>query len=547
MIGISAALDGAHALRVLHRTGMISLPALGGLPAAWRDVRRWGPVAGAIRIAAARTPHRTGLVDDLGPLTFADLDRRSDLLAGAWTDLGIGSRDVVGVLCRDHRGLVDAALAAAKLGARLVLVNTGLAGPQVAQVAKGEGLTVLVHDDEFGPAAASVPPFVRRFTAWTDGERGAGGRQAPPALESLIAQAPARTLRPPARTGGVVLLTSGTTGAPKGAPRRVGSPLVIAQLLDRVPLRVGESTLIAAPLFHGTGFAHLMVAFAFGSTAVVSRRFDAEAALRALERHRCSAVILVPTMLRRILDLGPDPRSRHDLSALRIVFVAGSALPPDLGDRAMAAFGEVLYNLYGSTEVAVAAVATPADWRAAPGTVGRPPHGCRVRLYGERGPVARPGERGRIFVGSGLGFAGYTDGRSRETRDGLLDTGDVGHFDAAGRLFVDGRADDMIVSGGENVHPGEVEDLLAAHPGIVEAAVVGVPDAEFGQRLRAYVVPRDGAGLTGADVRAHVKANLARHKVPRDVLLVAELPRNATGKLLRHRLLGLPGEAGERR
>jgi fatty-acyl-CoA synthase len=222
---------------------------------------------------------------------------------------------------------------------------------------------------------------------------------------------------------------------------------------------------------------------------------------------------------------------------LRIVFSAGSALSPDLGNRATRHFGDVIYNLYGSTEVAVAAVATPEDWRAAPGTVGKVPCGCRVRLYDDRGqPITRPDVAGRVFAGSDLAFGGYTDGRHKEIIDGLLSTGDVGHFDAEGRLFIDGRDDEMIVSGGENVFPVEVENLLAEHPGVVEAAVIGVPDGEFGQRLRAFVVRRDGGEPDEAQLKAHVKANLARYKVPRDVRFLDTLPRNATGKLLRTRL-----------
>jgi fatty-acyl-CoA synthase len=203
----------------------------------------------------------------------------------------------------------------------------------------------------------------------------------------------------------------------------------------------------------------------------------------------------------------------------------------------MKAFGDVLYNLYGSTEVSVATVATPEDWRAAPGTVGKVPCGCRVALYDDNGnKITAPDVVGRVFVGSDLAFGGYTDGRNKEMIDGLLSSGDVGHFDAEGRLFIDGRDDEMIVSGGENVFPVEVENLIAEHEGVVEAAVVGIEDQEFGQRLKAYVVPRDGSSLDADTLKAYVKANLARYKVPREVVFLDELPRNATGKLLRNKL-----------
>jgi fatty-acyl-CoA synthase len=221
---------------------------------------------------------------------------------------------------------------------------------------------------------------------------------------------------------------------------------------------------------------------------------------------------------------------------VRVVAVSGSALPGTLSDRWMDLFGDNVYNLYGSTEVAWASIATPADLRAAPGTAGRPPYGTIVRLFDSDGKPVEQGETGRIFVGNEMQFEGYTGGGSKDAIDGLLSSGDVGHFDSAGRLFVDGRDDDMIVSGGENVFPAEVEDLLAGHDAVLEVAVFGVDDEKFGQRLKAVVVVREGASLTADEVKKHVKANLAAYKVPRDVDFVDELPRTSTGKVLKREL-----------
>jgi fatty-acyl-CoA synthase len=198
--------------------------------------------------------------------------------------------------------------------------------------------------------------------------------------------------------------------------------------------------------------------------------------------------------------------------------------------------GEVVYNLYGSTEVSVATLATPRDIRAAPTSVGRPTLGVQVRLLDERGHEVAQGTTGRIFVGTTSPFEGYTGGGGKEIVDGLLSTGDVGHLDERGRLYIDGRDDEMIVSGGENVFPREVEELLVTHPGVADAAVIGVDDTEFGQRLRAFVVPVPGATVTADEVRAFVRDNLARYKVPRDVLFLDELPRNPTGKILKREL-----------
>ena len=205
-------------------------------------------------------------------------------------------------------------------------------------------------------------------------------------------------------------------------------------------------------------------------------------------------------------------------------------------------FGDNLYNLYGSTEVAWATIATPDDLRAAPGTAGRPPRGTVVRLFDDDGNEVAPGETGRIFVGNDLAFEGYTGGGNKDAIDGLLSSGDVGHFDDGGRLFVDGRDDDMIVSGGENVFPGEVEDLLAGHEAVAEAAVFGVEDEDFGQRLKAVIVVREGHALDVDEVKRFVKSNLAGYKVPRDVEFVDELPRTSTGKVLKRELQEAPGD-----
>ena len=316
-------------------------------------------------------------------------------------------------------------------------------------------------------------------------------------------------------------------------------PLQSAQLLDRTPWPSGGAYHVAAPLFHATGLACCSLGLALGNRIVLARRFDAEAALAAIERHRVAALILVPTMLQRILDLDPKVLRRYDASSLRVLFAAGSSLSPDLCHRTEAAFGEVLYNLYGSTEVAVAAVATPRELRCTPGTVGRPPVGCTLAAYDDqRRRITEPGRTGTLFVSSGLSFSGYTDGGYKECVDGLLSSGDTGHFDADGLWFVDGRDDDMIVSGGENVFPLEVENLLTDHPDVIEASVIGVDDPDFGRRLRAFVVTRKPSQLCDEDIKAHVRSHLARHKIPRDVVFVDTLPRNETGKVLKAVLEG---------
>jgi fatty-acyl-CoA synthase len=358
-----------------------------------------------------------------------------------------------------------------------------------------------------------------------------------PSLEDLIAAGDESNVVPPSAPGRTVILTSGTTGTPKGANRASpGSLDPAAALLSRIPLHAREPTVIAAPLFHAWGFAHLFLGQALASTIVLRRRFDPEETLRVIAASRATALVVVPVMLQRILELPQECIRGHDLDALRVIAVSGSALPGPLATRVMDTFGDKLYNLYGSTEVAWATIATPEDLRAAPGTAGRPPRGTTVRILDEDWHELAPRQTGRIFVGNEMLFEGYTGGGDKVRFGTLMSTGVVGHFDVEGRLFIDGRDDDMIVSGGENVFPAEVEDLIAGVPGVREVAVVGVPDEEFGQRLRAFVALENGAGLTEQDLKDQVKSNLAGYKVPRSVTFVDELPRNATGKILKREL-----------
>jgi fatty-acyl-CoA synthase len=521
---------------VMRRAGLVPFPRVDEGVRSLVALRKFGPFAGANHISARRDPTAVGIVDELGPLTYKQLDDQSNALARAWSERGIEPGRVVAALCRDHRGLVLTMAAAGKLGVRLLLMNTGFAKPQLTDVAKREGVSALVYDQEFTGLLDAIPDGVDRYLAWVEPGSDLTDRTVP-VLDEIIASTDDRPWPAPAKPGGFVLLTSGTTGTPKGAPRPHTSALASAQFLDRIPLRSNEATYMGAPLFHGTGLSQFILSFALGSKVVMRRKFNPEEALRGVAEHRCTALVLVPTMLQRIVDLPKDVREKYDTSSLRIIFVAGSALSPDLGNRANEAFGPVVHNLYGSTEVAVATVATPEDWAKAPGTVGRAPVGCKVALYDQNGgPITEPHVTGRVFVGSGLSFGGYTDGRHKEIIDGLLSSGDVGHFDEDGLLFIDGRDDEMIVSGGENVFPIEVENLLVEREDVLEAAVIGVDDPEFGQRLKAFVVRAEGSTLDVEGVRDYVKANLARYKVPRDVEFLDELPRNATGKVLRTKL-----------
>jgi fatty-acyl-CoA synthase len=495
---------------------------------------RWGatPAAG-YTAAAARYPDDLGLIDESGTLTFREIHERSNALAHALAHEGVGPGDGVAIMCRNHRGWIDAYVATNKLGANALFMNTAFSGPQLADVAEREGPVAVIFDEEFRDVLAAASEGRKRFVAWHEPD----SERSDPTLDELTADGDVSDLAPPPEQGKAVILTSGTTGTPKGASRRQPQSLdPVAALLERIPLRARGRAMIAAPLFHAWGFAHFTLAMGLSSTVVLKRKFDPAATLSLTAQHRCTSLIVVPVMLQRILELDDEILRRYDLSELRAVPVSGSALPGAISERWMDLYGDNLFNLYGSTEVAWATIATPADLRAAPGTAGRPPRGTVVKLFAEDGREVPTGETGRIFVGNDLAFEGYTGGGNKDAIGGLLSSGDVGHFDSAGRLFVDGRDDDMIVSGGENVFPAEVEDLLAGHEAVAEAAVFGVDDEKFGQRLKAVVVVRPGKQLTADEVKSYVKSNLAGYKAPRDVEFVDELPRTSTGKVLKREL-----------
>ena len=518
----------------LARAGILRPQRPDRLFTAARALARWGatPAAG-YKAAAARHPDRLALIDESGTLTFRAVHERSNALAHSLRADGVGPGDRVAIMCRNHRGWVESYVAVNKLGAHAVFLNTAFSGPQLADVARREDPVAVIFDEEFAGLLDAATAGRRRIVAWHE----PGAVRADATIDDVVARGNTADLEPPPEQGKALILTSGTTGAPKGASRRQPQSLdPVAALLERIPLKAGERTMIAAPLFHSWGFAHFTLAMGLTTTIVLKRRFDPEATLSVAAQHRCTALIVVPVMLQRILELDDEVLGRYDLSCLKAVPVSGSALPTAISDGWMDRFGDNLYNLYGSTEVAWATIATPADLRAAPGTAGRPPRGTVVRLFDEAGVPVPDGATGRIFVGNELAFEGYTGGGSKDAIGGLLSSGDVGHFDADGRLFVDGRDDDMIVSGGENVFPGEVEDLLAGHAAIVEAAVFGVADEQFGQRLAAVVVVREGVELSEADVKHYVKENLAGYKAPRDVRFVGELPRTSTGKVLKREL-----------
>lgn len=484
--------------------------------------------------AAQRCPGRAGLVDELGTLTWRELDERCDALAAALQAQPGGQPKSIGVMCRNHRGFIEAVVAANRIGSDVLLLNTSFAGPALAEVVARENADTVIYDEEFTEIvdrALAERPHATRIVAWTDNPSGQDVT-----VEKLIqahaGQQPKRATEKP-RT---VLLTSGTTGTPKGARMTSGEVGALKSILDRTPWRAEESVVIVAPMFHAWGFSQLIFAASMACTIVTRRKFDPEATLELVDRHRATGLAVVPVMFDRIMDLPEDVRKRYSCRSLRFAAASGSRMRPDVVTAFMDQFGDVIVNNYNATEAGLIASATPEDLRAAPDTAGKPAPGTEIRILDQDFKQVPTGEVGQIYVRSGTLFEGYTSGATKDFHDGFMASGDMGYLDDQGRLFVVGRDDEMIVSGGENVYPIEVEKTLASHPDVAEAAVLGVDDEQYGQRLAAFVVLAPDASATPDSLKQHVRENLANYKVPREILVLDELPRSSTGKILRNEL-----------
>lgn len=490
----------------------------------------WGPsIAGGYRASTVRAPHQAAVVDERGVTTFRELDDRTYRLANTLRELGVGPGTTVGVMCRNHGGLIEAMVALAKLGATTLLLNSGLSPAQVSAVVAEQRPALLLADQEFLDREPDLPAGLRVVSTWADDG-------VPDLAELVAAGSPART-PVPARPGRTTVMTSGTTSTPQGARRPQPHGLSeAASLLSAIPLRAGDRMMITTPIFHTWGLAAVQLGMALHAELVLRRRFDPEQTLRTIAERRVTALVAVPVMLQRILDLPDEVKARYDTSSLRVVAYSGSAMPAGRVTQFLDEFGPVLYGLYGSTEASWAAISTPADLAAEPTTAGRPPLGTRIGILDDDGRPVPRGDVGQICVGNRMLFEGYTNGAGKPMFGGLMATGDRGRLDAEGRLYVVGRADDMIVSGGENAFPRPVEDAITALPEVADAAVFGVPDEEFGSRFAAYVVLHEDATLTAEALVDRLRHSLPRFSLPRDVHFLTELPRNPTGKVLRRDL-----------
>ena len=527
-----------HYLRKIIESGAFGLQPPHNYAAMAADFWRWGEIGMLPALNARRTPDRAAIIDDEGTFTYKELDEAANAVAHGLLEKGVRGGDGVAILARNHRWFVIANYGCARAGARIILLNSEFSGPQIKEVAEREGAKLIIYDEEYAAAVSKADPPLGKLRALgvnPDSDEPSGSTDE--ILADLIDRSSGAPAPKPSKHSSIIILTSGTTGTPKGANRRTPPTLApIGGILAHVPFKAGEVTSLPAPMFHALGFLHATIAMFLGSTLLLHRRFKPATVLEDIEKHKATAVVVVPVMLSRMVDAMEKMETKPDLSSLRIVFVSGSALGADLAERALKDLGPVVYNMYGSTEVSFATIAGPKELEFNSSTVGPVVKGVKVKIFDDNGNEVPQGQVGRIFVGTTFPFAGYTGGGGKQIIDGLLSSGDVGYFDEHGLLYVSGRDDEMIVSGGENVFPAEVEDLISGHPDVVEATAIGVEDKEWGARLRAFVVKKPDAALDADAIKTYVREHLARYKVPRDVIFLDELPRNPTGKILKREL-----------
>jgi fatty-acyl-CoA synthase len=527
-----------HYVRKIIEAGGFRLEPPQNYAAMVSEIAKWGEFGMLPSMNARRTPHGAACIDEDGEFTYRELDEAAHAVANGLLAIGVRAGDGVALLARNHRWFLIANYGAARVGARIILLNSEFSGPQIKEVAEREGAKIIIYDDEYTEAVSKADPKLGKLRALgtnPDADEPSGSTDE--TLEELIARSSKEPAPKAGKHASIIILTSGTTGTPKGANRSTPPTLApVGGILSHVPFKAGEVTSLPAPMFHALGYLHGTIGMFLGSTLVLRRKFKPPLVLEDIEKHKVTAMVVVPVMLSRILDAVEKMDKKPDLSSLKVVFISGSQLGAELASRALKDLGPVIYNMYGSTEIAFATIAGPKDLERNAATVGPVVKGVKVKILDDNGNELPQGDVGRIFVGNAFPFEGYTGGGHKQIINGLMSSGDVGYFDEHNLLYVSGRDDEMIVSGGENVFPAEVEDLISGHPEVVEATAIGVEDKEMGHRLRAFVVKKQDAGLDEETVKHYVRDHLARYKVPREVVFLDELPRNPTGKILKREL-----------
>lgn len=479
---------------------------------------------------------------------------RVALASAGFAAMGLGAGDTVAILMRNDFAFLEATLAAQQVGCYPVPINWHSKGEEVQYVLQDCAARLLVgHADLLAGVADSLPAGIAIISVDTPPEIATAYRVSDAATRSnpghhewdawLAGQDPAA-----ARAGGAVrdsmIYTSGTTGRPKGVKRGVPgaaqSERVEAMRRRVYGFRPGMRTVLTAPMYHSAPNSYAVRAWRQASLMVLLPRFDPEALLQAIGDHRITHLFMVPTMFVRLLKLPADVRARFDVSSLEFVIHAGSPCPAAIKEAMIGWFGPVIHEFYGGTESGSVTFCDSQEALERRGTVGRAIEGARLEVLNDDGSAAAAGVAGEIFMRIGyfpdFTYVGRDDLRREIERDGLITCGDVGYLDADGYLFICDRKRDMVIVGGVNVYPAEIESALTGMPGVRDSAVFGIPHPDYGEELMAVVQPLDGVELEPAEIRAYLAEHIADFKVPRVIELRTELPREDTGKIFKRRL-----------
>jgi fatty-acyl-CoA synthase len=530
--------------RLWQKSGLLYEVSLPGVRAALGALAKGGRNPSLIfGLHAANSPDRPAILWRDRRVTYAELDDRMTRAAVGLKRRGFRRNTPVIIMMRNRPEFLEVQAGAGRLGAAAVSVSWRSTASELVYLATHSGAKAIVFEADLWHAVEqakkSLPNIADRDYIAVGGDVPGCSRYEQdflaPSGVTLDAEKGVE------EDASVVIYTSGTTGKPKGAVRKFPKDALhaSAQFIVETPMRTDDVHIVTLPLYHATAFGFLAFNALLGGTAVLMDEFKPELFLELVQRHGVTTTATVPTLLHRILAAGPEVLSKYDVRSMRAIFTIGAPLPGPLGIEVMDYFGDVLFNTYGATETGLVSMATPSDLRQAPGSIGKPLPGNEVRLLDDDGREVGPGQVGELYVRNKMLVAGYhndADSTRASMRDGFFSVGDLARKDPEGRLFIEGRKRDMIISGGVNVYPAEVEGAIEAHPEVAEVAVVGVDDREWGERVRAFVVRRPGATLDEGALKVWCRERLAGPKVPRDFVFIDSLPRNPTGKVLKREL-----------
>jgi fatty-acyl-CoA synthase len=489
-----------------------------------------------LRLHAFNTPDKPALIDGEVRLTYRELEERINRLAHALAGMGVRPGARVAVMMRNCHQYLESQWALSRVGGVAVQVGYRLKPPEVAFILENSGATAFLYQAEFGDVAREAQRIASSPAPENLVEVG-------PRYEELLGRGDPEA--PPSVTGegkgGVMIYTSGTTGRPKGASRGFDKTLheSVTDFLCQVKIHHDDRHLVACPLYHSAAPAFVAFTYLVGGTVVLRDHFEPEATLRTIERERISSTMMVPTMLGRLVGVGKDAFARHDVSSMRWIMSGAAPLPTETARRVEDAFGPKLFNFYGATETGLVTLACPGEHTARPGTIGRALSGNEIRLLDDDGREVPPGGVGELWVRNSMlvsGYHGDAEATKKSMRDGFFFVGDMARVDQDGYYYLADRKIDMVISGGVNIYPLEIEQRIHEHPSVLECAVIGVPDDEWGESLKAFVVPRAGAELDPLDIQRWCKETLANYKCPKQVELIDALPRTPTGKVLKREL-----------